>query len=382
MVFARVSHRYGSMNGEEVASRDRIRGVIAERILRFVPSSSAQGGSSEVFEELALAAFAFQFERIAPYRRLCEGRGLTPAAVTDWRQIPLVPAAAFKSLELAAAPAVEVFRSSGTSAGEEVRSVHHHPYPDLYRQVIDASFARFCLPHLPAGSRLPALSLIPTREQLPDSSLSFMADHVLARHGSPESATAFGPRGVDVVRARSWAGARQREGRPVLVLATAFALVQWLDGLDRLDLRFRLPPGSVLFETGGFKGRVAEVRREELLQRTAERLGIPAGQVVREYGMTELTSQCYTRALFGEDPDIFVAPPWVRVRILDPETLEEAPEGQPGLIAVLDLANVGSALHLLTEDLGVRAGDGFRLLGRAAGAELRGCSLVVEELRR
>ena len=71
----------------------------------------------------------------------------------------------------------------------------------------------------------------------------------------------------------------------------------------------------------------------------------------------------------------------MRVRILDPATLAEAPAGTPGLISVLDLANLGSALHLLTEDLGVAEGDGFRLLGRAAGADLRGCSLVVEELR-
>jgi hypothetical protein len=348
--------------------------VIVERISRFLQSPQ------ETFEELALAAFSFQFEQINPYRRLCEGRGITPASISDWRQVPMVPAAAFKTLELAAAPAVEIFRSSGTTA-DETRSVHHQAWPDLYRQVIDASFPRFCLPHLPAGTRLPILSLIPTREQLPDSSLSFMADHVIARHGSPESATTFGNRGVEIAKARSWAGARQREGRPVLVLATAFALVQWLDGLDRLDLRFRLPPGTVLFETGGFKGKTGEISREELLRRTAERLGVPAGQVVREYGMTELTSQCYTRALFGEDPDLFVTPPWVRVRILDPETLAEAPAGTPGLIAVFDLANLSSAVHLLTEDLGVQDGTGFRLLGRAAGAELRGCSLVVEELR-
>ncbi len=351
--------------------------MIVERISRSIQSPQ------ETFEELALAAFAFQFERIAPYRRLCEGRGTTPASVSDWRQVPMVPAAAFKTLELAAAPAVEVFRSSGTTSGgiEEARSVHHHSYPDLYQQVIDASFPRFCLPHLSAGARLPILSLIPTLTQLPDSSLSFMVDHVISRHGSPESATTFGNRGVEVAKARSWAGARQREGRPVLVLATAFALVQWLDGLDRLDLRFRLPPGTVLFETGGFKGKTGEVSREDLLRRTGERLGVPAGQVVREYGMTELTSQCYTRALYGEDPDLFVAPSWVRVRILDPETLAEAPAGTPGLIAIFDLANLSSAVHLLTEDLGVRDGMGFRLLGRAAGAELRGCSLVVEELR-
>jgi hypothetical protein len=353
--------------------------VIQDRIARFV-QSSASPTSSESFAELALAAFAFQLERIEPYRRLCAGRGATPSTVTDWRRIPPVPAAAFKTLELAAAPAVEVFRSSGTTEGE-VRSVHHHPFPDLYRTVIDASFPPFCLPLFGAAAKLPILSLIPGREQIPDSSLSFMADHILKRWGSPESATLIGPRGVEAAKARSWAGSRQREGKPVLVLATAFALAQWLDWLERMDLRFRFPAGSVVFETGGFKGKATELTREELLRRAMDRLNVPPEQVVREYGMTELTSQCYTRALLGGDPDLFVTPPWVRVRIFDPVTLDEAPAGTTGLISVFDLANIGSAVHLLTEDLGVAEGEGFRLLGRAAGAELRGCSLVVEELR-
>lgn len=353
--------------------------VIADRIAQFI-RNPGEGR----FEELALEAFAFQFERVEPYRRLCEGRGITPASLQEageeaWRRVPPVPTAAFKTLELAAAPAQEVFRSSGTTSGlsEEARSVHHHPFPDLYRLTIDASFPRFCLP---LGGEPPMLSLIPTREQLPDSSLSFMIDHVLAAYGAPESATAFGPRGVEVPRARSWFGARQRGGKPVLVLATAFALAQWLDALERLGLYFRLPAGSAVFETGGFKGRTREMTKEELAARTGEWLGVPPAAIVREYGMTELTSQFYTRALLGGDPDLFAAPPWTRVRILDPATLEEAAPGTPGLIAIFDLANLGSAVHLLTEDLGVAEGDGFRLLGRAAGAELRGCSLVVEEI--
>ena len=361
--------------GTAAANRDKIPPVIVDRVTRFLTSPQ-----SEPFEDLALAAFAWQLERVEPFRRLCERRGVSPATVTDWRQVPPVPTAAFKTMTLAAAPAVEIFRSSGTTSGEE-RSVHHQPFPDLYRAVIDASFPRFCLPFAGAGGKLPILSLIPAPEQLPDSSLSFMAGHILARWGSPESATAFGPRGVEAAPARSWAGARQREGRPVLVLATAFALAQWLDGLERLGLKFRLPAGSAVFETGGFKGRATEIAREDLLARLQAWTGVPAASVVREYGMTELTSQCYSGSLLGEDPELFRAPHWVRVRILDPETLEEVPAGTPGLICVFDLANLGSAVHLLTEDLGVAEGEGFRLLGRAAGAELRGCSLVVEELR-
>lgn len=355
-----------------------------DRIVRYLYDPAGDS-----FEELALAAFAYQYEHIEPYRRLCDGRGATPGRVADWRRVPLVPAAAFRSLQLAAAPAREVFRSSGTMAGEAARSVHHHPFPDLYRHAIDASFPARCLPGggAPGGDPPPMLSLVPPRELLPDSSLSFMIDHVLARYAAPPPATAvaIGKRGVDAVAARSWAGATQRAGRPALVIATSLALAQWLDALDRQDLRFRLPPGSALFETGGFKGRAGELSPAGQLERLAARLGVPAGSVVREYGMTELTSQCYSLALAGGDPDVFVPPHWVRVRLLDPATLEEAAPGAPGLIAVFDLANLGSAAHLLTEDLGTAAAPppgGFRLLGRAEGAALRGCSLAAEELQQ
>jgi hypothetical protein len=51
-------------------------------------------------------------------------------------------------------------------------------------------------------------------------------------------------------------------------------------------------------------------------------------------------------------------------------------EGETGLIRVFDLANVYSVMAIQTEDLGVRRGSGFELLGRAATADARGCSLT------
>jgi hypothetical protein len=72
----------------------------------------------------------------------------------------------------------------------------------------------------------------------------------------------------------------------------------------------------------------------------------------------------------------FSFPPWARVQIISPETGGEVAEGETGLIRVFDLANVFSVLAVQTEDLGVRRGDGFELIGRAALAEPRGCSLM------
>lgn len=345
--------------------------MLQRRIGQFIGDPSAGD-----FDSLALEAFAYQFERIEPFRRLCESQGAVPGQLDNWREIPAVPALAFKTLKLAAAAAVEVFRSSGTTGTD--RSVHHHPFPDLYQITIDASFPGACLVGLETP---PMLSLVPDRQQAPDSSLSFMIDHVLAAWGAPDSVTALGPQGLKAAAARSFCGARQRDRRPALILATAFALVELLEALERYDLRFRLPAGSVIFETGGYKGRTREVLRDELLARLDERLGVTAERVVGEYGMTELTSQLYTQVLAGGEPGIFIPPHWMRARVLDPESLEELPPGRPGLVALFDLANLGSAVHLLTQDLGVVSGAGLELVGRAAGAELRGCSLAVEELR-
>jgi hypothetical protein len=49
-------------------------------------------------------------------------------------------------------------------------------------------------------------------------------------------------------------------------------------------------------------------------------------------------------------------------------------EGESGLLRVFDLANVHSVMAIQTDDLGVRRGDGFELVGRAPFAEPRGCS--------
>jgi hypothetical protein len=344
---------------------DRIRHHLAQ------PRATAEAG----FEPLALAAFAYQFERLPLYRAMCERAGKSPATVASWRDVPMIPATAFATVELATDPAQETFRSSGTLG--ERRSVHRHPFPELYRAAIDASFPGFCLPR---GDRPPMLALVPPRTLAPDSSLGFMVDHLLQRFGGPGSVHAFAERGVEGAKARSWFGAHQRSAQPVMLLATSFALADLLDFLGRIGLKFRLPAGSVLFETGGFKGRARELSRDELHHRLAEQLSLGSDSIVGEYGMTELTSQSYTATLAGGDAGIFVPPHWMKVRVLDPTTLAELPAGETGLLAFFDLANVGSALHLLTEDLGSLDGAGFRLAGRAPEADLRGCSLLAEEL--
>jgi hypothetical protein len=103
--------------------------------------------------------------------------------------------------------------------------------------------------------------------------------------------------------------------------------------------------------------------------------------------MTELLSQFYEPVLGkGREPSTVGlanryhrGPPWVRTLALDPMTLEEVVPEQPGILAHLDLANLGSVAAVLTEDLGRMVPGGFQLLGRDPGSEPRGCSLAMED---
>lgn len=335
----------------------------------------------EAFGALALRSFALQFEGSTAYRRFCRGRGLTPETVTRWEEIPAVPATAFKHLDLFSAPGQPeaTFITSGTTRGRERRGRHPVLSLDLYRQASVPWFGRNLIPE---GGRLPVLSLVPDPTDAPSSSLSTMMGFVTEAFGAPGSGFFAGSAtGVDHA---AFTGALRRSEAgeaPVLLMGTAFAWVHWLEEAEREGLSFRLPEGSRLMETGGFKGLSRVVPREQLYGALSSRLGIPRSRMVNEYGMTELLSQLYEPVLAeGEDVRAHRPPPWLRVRPLDPETLAPRPQGGRGILAFLDLANLGSVSAILTEDVGWVDEAGVHLEGRVVGAEPRGCSLAMEEL--
>jgi hypothetical protein len=178
---------------------------------------------------------------------------------------------------------------------------------------------------------------------------------------------------------RGVALAHQR-GERLALLATAFALSWLLEALG--EARLPLPPGSVVMQTGGFKGHVRTLDDAALAAATCAALGIAPEQLIGEYGMTELSSQLYDGG-FGCGPggqSCYREPPWLRVTPVDAITLRPVAEGEVGLARFTDLCNVDSSLLILTQDQLRRVPGGVVLLGRRRGASLRGCSLAVEAL--
>jgi hypothetical protein len=333
------------------------------------------------FDALARALFAFQFERCAPYRRFCETSGRTPADVRRWHDIPAVATGAFKELALTSFPrerAVHVFHTSGTETLS--RGALLLDTLDVYEASLRAAFTRGVLPDLAAGERIRFHVLAPSAREAADSSLSHMFDTMIREAGAEGSGHWIAAGVLDVEQALRELGAAAG-GEPVAICGTAFAFVHLLEELERRKLRFALPRAARVMETGGFKGRSRVVARDELYAWIGDRLGVTPERIVNQYGMTELGSQFYDSVLCKPaTPRRKVAPPWTRVRILDPIGGEEVACGELGRIAVLDLANTGSVCALETADLGRATDDGFEVIGRDPGTEERGCSIGADAL--
>ena len=326
------------------------------------------------FNPLALELFALQFAHNPAYRKICEARRLTPDKVEHWTQVPFVPTAAFKELELSSIPPQErtaVFHSSGTT--EQIPSRHFHCAESM-KVYESACWTWFNRNVLAAGEKYDLLVLTPPSAQVPHSSLIHMFEMVRQGLGASESAfvgkpDADGAWAVDFEATLAALGNGQNSK---LILGTAFSFVHLLDYLAEKNLRLRLPEQSRVMETGGYKNRSRTMPKNELHSLIIRHLGIGRENIICEYGMSELSSQAY-----DTNPERSLHfPPWARVQIVSPETGREVADGETGLIRIFDLANVFSVAAIQTEDLCIRRGDGFELIGRAALAEARGCSLM------
>jgi len=346
------------------------------QVLDFIRNPEGQD-----FNALALQVFAYQFQHNTPYQRFCLVRDCAPERVTRWQDIPAVPTVAFKELDLTCGPPEKIFRTSGTTRGPEKRGRHLVPDLQLYHA---SALAHFTDCVLPDNRHLSVLALIPSPEARPDSSLTQMTEWIMTELGTDNRHYFIDAEGVHLKAFIEALDYMQRTGTAVCILAITPALVAFFDWCEAHGRYFALPGGSRIMDTGGNKGKGRVISRNGFLQSCWKYLKVAGYYCVNEYGMTEMASQFYDNVLYNRfrrsnEPRYKIGPAWTRTLVVDPETLQEVPRGQTGILRHFDLANAGSVMAIQTEDLGYAVGDGFEITGRVLGAEPRGCALALEE---
>ena len=353
---------------------------IYEQVLTFIHRPEP-----EEFERLALEVFRHQFETIAAYRRYCQGRGIQAGAVRSVDEVPAVSNVAFKYVELASvgaakSPGTAVFLTSGTTQGTQHRGRHVVARPEIYRA---SAIAHLRTMLFPDARRMAILSMHPTADAMPESSLAAMISWCVEEFSTSRHLAAASRERVDVAAATAFLAECETRREPVCILGTTAAFAALFSALRNRGVQLRLAAGSRMMDTGGAKGQAVPMPAAEVIAQAGEMLAIAPAMVINEYGMTELCSQLYDATPFNcrdvadTQERVKVPPPWMRVTARDPVTMRPVPDGEVGLLTFFDLANVASVSAVMTEDFGAIEQGKVRVIGRAAGGEARGCALGI-----
>ncbi len=323
---------------------------------RLLPSLTA--ATAEV---AALELFEYQAHHCAIYAAWLKALGRDPATVTRLDDIPFLPISFFKShlVQTGVWGPSEIFLSSATTGMSRSRHLvrdggHYRTHAARIWEATYEPLTEFTF-----------CALLPSYLEQGASSLVAMVDYFAQASGQE----------TDPFFLHDYSGLlehldRAAElGRTPVLLGVSYALLDLVEARGPL----KLPPGTIVMETGGMKGRRREMIREELHAELMAGLGVP--QIHSEYGMTELLSQAYAPA-----NGHFRETPWLQIRLRDPEDpLDVSGARLSGGLNLIDLANFDTCAFLETQDLARRHPQigTYEVLGRFDAADVRGCNLLV-----
>ncbi|MBI5217482.1 MAG: acyl transferase [Bacteroidia bacterium] len=310
------------------------------------------------FENTALEIFRLQAENNPTYKKYISHLGLDPGHIKAIEQIPYLPVDFFKTHKIFTGnhPVEKEFMSSSTTG--QIPSIHYIYDLSLYEK----SFCN-CFHHFYGDiTDYCFLALLPSYLERDGSSLVYMAERLIkmTKHNQSGFYLDNHEKLAKVILRI------EKQKQKTILLGVSFAFMQFA---EKNLLCFE---HTLVMETGGMKGRQAELTREELHGFLKQRLGVNA--IHSEYGMTELLSQAYSK----EDGKFF-CPPWMKILIRDTnDPFSYMEPGKSGGINIIDLANIYSCSFIESKDIGkIKANGSFEVLGRFDNSDIRGCNLMI-----
>jgi len=358
-----------------MSTLDDERHRLTEDVLKFIQA----GVDSEIpdFNGYCLRMFALHYEVNAIFREFCDAKKVRPGDISRWQDIPMVYNDVFKTHLVASFPlenSVMACLTGGTTSLTQRGRIFRDE--DGKRLVFSANkmmTGSYLFPDLEEGKRCRILILAPSPELAPSMGMAIGMEQTRLAFGTPDSMFLLGKSGVDVNALIKALRESEASGVPVALIGATSAYVYFFQACRRKKMSFRLPAGSRICDGGGYRGRFGVVTRGDYYAMVTEILGIPDSHCVNALGEAETATNLFDDSLrrcakgLPSMKRTRPVPPWSRVLAMSIDDLKPLPDGEVGLLAHWDLANVPTVLAVITDNLGYTTdnGRGCEMVGRA-----------------
>ncbi len=350
---------------------------LTEEIVAIIAAGVDTELSDARFNDYCLRMFSFQYETNAIYREFCDIKKIRPGDVSRWQDIPMVYNDVFKTHLVASFPleqSVMGCLTGGTTSLTQRGRIFRDE--DGKRLVFGANkkmTESYLFPDFAAGKRCRILILAPSPQLAPSMGMAIGMEQTRTHFGTDDSMFLLGKTGIDVKNLMKALREAEASGVPIALIGATAAYVYFFQSCRRKKIKFKLPAGSRICDGGGYRGRFGVVTREDYFAMVKELLDIPEHHCVNVLGEAETATNLFDDALRRQVKGLPArkrtrpVPPWSRVLAMNIDDLSPLPDGEVGLLAHWDLANVPTVLAVLTDNLGYTTDNGTacEMVGRA-----------------
>ncbi|MEG2058457.1 MAG: acyl-protein synthetase [Lachnospiraceae bacterium] len=353
-----------------------------DEILQRNPYEALHREKSKVYGQYLTELTGYHREHCKPYERFLRTLGYQENVLFSEEEIPMVPIAAFKNMDLCSVPKEEIFKivtSSGTAAGGISK---------IYLDAKTAANQQKTLNKIVSdyiGERRIPLLIIDTKKVLKDRTMFSARGAGILGFSIFASEKMYGlneEMELDVAGIQSFLA--RHKGEPILVFGFTYLIWSYFyKALAEQGKTLEIPNG-IMIHGGGWK----KLEHEAVLPREFnEKIGAVSGikTISNYYGMAEQTGCIYMECPYGHLHASFFSD--VITRRAD--DFSPCAFGEKGILQVLSLLPESYPGHsILTEDEGIilgeddcpcgRKGKYFRITSRIPQAQVRGCSDTYE----
>ena len=363
-----------------------------DELLRQSPYASRPGEHQGLLRAAVHEAIQHHVANCAPFARWYRKQRANPGApIEDLAQVPFLPVSIFKRVALESVDerdVVRVLKSSATSSQTPSRVVLDRITRDRQMRTVAVLMSALMGP-----TRRPFVVLDAAAAQGADMELSARVAGLrgylmMASETHYALEACDGRLELNADKLEDLLGQLQARHLPVCLIGYTYMLYQYVvTPLARAGRRLQLPAGSLVLHFGGWKRLEHQaVDRARLNAEVRQVLAMDESCVRDVYGFTEQLGMIYP----DDGNGVRLAPVYAEVIVRDPVTLEPVPDGAPGLLEfITPLPHSYPGIALLLDDMGRivsrdrehggRYGTRFEVLGRARGAEVRGCGDTLPE---
>jgi len=336
--------------------------------------------SKKIFLEKHLMELVrHHYKNCTNYRDILDAEGYNINEDMPLESIPFIPVRLFKNFELSSIPQEEIYKvltSSGTSSQVLSRIILSKKTATNQSKALVSIVNDFI-----GKNRLPMLiidhpGVVKARDTFSARGAGILGFSIFGRDHSYALMDESMELNINLINSFL----KKHKGEKILIFGFTFMIWKYLYQLAKKhSISFDLS-GSVLMHGGGWKKLEDEAVDNAIFKSSLiDKFGIDS--IHNFYGMVEQVGSIFMECSEGH----LHTPIFADVLVRDPVDWSLLPKNSPGILQVVSVLQESYPGHsLLTEDRGEwigedncpcgRKGKIFRVLGRIASAELRGCS--------